>query len=210
MRSSLIFLHSEKTSVKTPRGQTRREQSGAARLFFSSFAGQEERRGGNLRGFVRVRGFERALNCRSLVRARGAAMGNKCGRHAEVRTLSRRNSRQDFSPTVEAQLRKGKKKEKSKKRRIRKKKTKKGSRKGSSGKSGIKNIPDEYTSKFDRLKKKSQKSRQSKNSLGLEKEVANIHNFTRIFVLSFSSPTPPCFRGCSVAHKNVQSVFYPE
>ena len=71
-------------------------------------------------------------------------MGNKCGRHAEVKTLSRRNSRQDLGP-VEAQILKKKKKQDKKNRRLLKKKKKqKKSRRQPSFSKGVNQIPLEY------------------------------------------------------------------
>lgn len=82
-------------------------------------------------------------------------MGGKCGKHAEVRTLSRRNSRQNLDAgALEAQIIKGAKK-KDKKRRNQKKKGKWRLRRQRTKKTGkgMSHLPPEITSKSNRAPK---------------------------------------------------------
>ncbi|UPQ97206.1 DUF1336 domain-containing protein [Chloropicon primus] len=95
-------------------------------------------------------------------------MGNKCGRHAEVRTLSRRNSRQDLGPLEAHQIHKSKKKRRKKKRkgkwRLRKSKGK------SSGK-GASNLPPDLTNGAAwRIRTFSESSIQSADYLSAEED----------------------------------------
>ena len=77
-------------------------------------------------------------------------MGNKCGRSAEVGTLSRRNSKQDLGlGPVEAQMLKKAKKKKEKKSRRQKLRNKlKRQKKSLKNAKGVNQIPIEYQSKY--------------------------------------------------------------